>query len=45
MFKEKFQVIFARMNKINEARRAAYNMPNQAPFLFHEGEVCSSIHR
>ena len=40
-FKEKFQAIFARMNKINEARRAAYNMPNQAPVLFHDGEVCS----
>lgn len=41
MFKEKFQAIFTRMNKINEARRAAYNMPNQAPVLFH-GEVGSS---
>jgi hypothetical protein len=44
LFKEKFQAIYTRMNKINEARRAAYNMPNQAPVLFHEGEVCSSIY-
>ena len=40
LFKEKFQLIHARMNRINESRRAAYNMPNEAPALFHEGEVC-----
>ncbi|KAG9196200.1 hypothetical protein G6011_01321 [Alternaria panax] len=43
MFKEKFQIIFARMNKINEARRTAYNMPNQAPVLFHEGETLARL--
>ncbi|KAL1793536.1 hypothetical protein ACET3X_008518 [Alternaria dauci] len=43
MFKEKFQTIFARMNKINEARRAAYNMPNQAPVLFHDGETLARL--
>jgi hypothetical protein len=39
LFKEKFQAIYARMNKINGARRAAYAMPNQPPALIPEGEV------
>lgn len=41
MFKEKFQAIFARTNKINDARRMAFhNMANQPPTQFEEGEVC-----
>jgi hypothetical protein len=40
LFRDKFQAIFSRMNKINEARRTAYNMANQTPASFQEGEVC-----
>ena len=48
MFKDKYHAIFTRMNKINEARRAAYNMPNLPPVMFHDGEVrkhCHSKHK
>lgn len=44
LFKEKYQILYMRVNKINEARRAAYNMPYQAPVLFDDGEVCLPIH-
>ncbi|KNG45107.1 hypothetical protein TW65_98124 [Stemphylium lycopersici] len=43
LFREKFQAIYTRMNSINEARRAAYKMPNQAPVLFHEGETVARL--
>ena len=39
MFKEKFQAIYARQNKINEARRVAFHMPSQPLAQFHEGQV------
>lgn len=45
LFREKFQLIHARMNRINEARRAAYNMPNKVQALFHEGEVSLNLGR
>ena len=45
LFREKFQLVHARMNRINEARRAAYSMPNKAPALFHEGEVSLNLGR
>ncbi|KAF1850851.1 uncharacterized protein K460DRAFT_240045, partial [Cucurbitaria berberidis CBS 394.84] len=43
MFKEKFQAIFARKDKINDARRAAYNKPQQPPVKFHEGETLARL--
>lgn len=43
MFKEKFLAISTRKNKINDARQAAYNTPQQAQVqLFHDGEVRES---
>jgi hypothetical protein len=41
MFKDKFQAIFSRMNRINEARRTAHKMAEQAPAPapFYEGQV------
>lgn len=39
MFKDKFLAILARKNKINEARRAAYNMPKQPPAPIVEGKT------
>jgi hypothetical protein len=39
MFKNKYMAILMRVNKINEARRAAYNMPNLPPVMFHDGAV------
>jgi hypothetical protein len=39
MFKKKYLAIFTRVSKINEARRAAYNMPHLPPVMFHDGEV------
>lgn len=39
LFKQKFQAIYTKMNKINEARRAAYAMPIQPPPMLPEGEV------
>jgi hypothetical protein len=44
LFKKKFHTIYTRMKKINEARRAAYSMPTQAPVLFNDGEVCLSAY-
>ncbi|KAL6164822.1 hypothetical protein ACJQWK_09544 [Exserohilum turcicum] len=43
LFREKFQAIHARMTKINEARRAAYNMPAQEPTLVCEGETIARL--
>ncbi|KAF1934574.1 hypothetical protein EJ02DRAFT_439768 [Clathrospora elynae] len=43
MFKEKFRAIFAKMNKINEARRAAHSMPNLVQMQFEEGETLSRL--
>ncbi|CAO2649620.1 Nn.00g070050.m01.CDS01 [Neocucurbitaria sp. VM-36] len=43
MFKEKFQAIFARKNKINDARRVAYNIPNQPLARFYEGETLARL--
>lgn len=39
MFREKFHIILARENKINEARRAAYSMPKQPVPQLLEGKV------
>ena len=39
MFKDKFQAVFARLTKINEARRAAFNLGGQEMAKFSEGEV------
>lgn len=47
MFKEKFQCVLARLNRINETRRVAYNAPLQASVQFRDGEVSlvgTSIH-
>ena len=41
LFKAKYKAIHARMEKINEARRVAYNMLNHPPAKFEEGEVRS----
>ncbi|KAI4618720.1 hypothetical protein J4E80_005323 [Alternaria sp. BMP 0032] len=43
LFKEKYQILYIRVNKINEARRAAYNMPSQAPLLFDDGESLTRL--
>ncbi|KAI4944605.1 hypothetical protein J4E91_008609 [Alternaria rosae] len=43
LFKEKYQVLYMRVNKINEARRAAHNMPYQAPVLFDDGESLTRL--
>lgn len=40
LFKAKYKAIHARMEKINEARRVAYNMLDHPPARFEEGEVC-----
>lgn len=40
LFRDKFHAINSRMNKINGARRTAYNMANRAPTPVHDGEVC-----
>jgi hypothetical protein len=42
MFRDKFQAIFTRMNRINEARRTAHKMADQAPSPFYEGQVCEN---
>ncbi|KAI2487843.1 hypothetical protein Ptr902_01976 [Pyrenophora tritici-repentis] len=44
LFKEKFQSIYARKHRLNEARRAAYKMVNQPPTLSHEGESLLRLH-
>ena len=41
LFKDKYKAIHARMEKINEARRNAYNMMNHPPARFEDGEVCT----
>jgi hypothetical protein len=41
LFKEKYKAIHARMEKINEARRVAYNMLDHPPARFEDGEVCT----
>ena len=41
LFKAKYKAIHARMEKINEARRNAYNMMNHPPARFEDGEVCT----
>jgi hypothetical protein len=41
LFKAKYKAIHARMEKINEARRVAYNMLDHPPAKFKEGEVRS----
>lgn len=43
LFKEKFNAIQFKMNKINEARRMAYTMAGKTPISAPEGEVCLSI--
>jgi hypothetical protein len=43
LFKTKYKAIHARMEKINEARRVAYNMLNHPPARFIDGEVCSRL--
>ncbi|KAI4678084.1 uncharacterized protein J4E88_006603 [Alternaria novae-zelandiae] len=43
LFKEKYQILYMRVNKINGARRAAYNMPYQAPVLFDDGESLTRL--
>lgn len=45
MFKDKFQAILARQNKINEARRVAFNTPVQPLTHFHEGQVSHDCSR
>lgn len=42
LFKAKYKAIHARMEKINEARRVAYNMLNHPPARFEDGEVSAS---
>lgn len=39
LFKAKYQAIYTRMEKINEARRVAFNMMDHPPARFEEGEV------
>ena len=39
LFKAKYKAIHARMEKINEARRVAYNMLDHPPAKFEDGEV------
>lgn len=41
LFEAKYKAIHARMEKINEARRVAYNMLDHPPAKFEEGEVRS----
>ena len=41
LFKAKYKAIHARMEKINQARRNAYNMMNYPPAKFEDGEVCT----
>lgn len=40
IFKEKIGLIMTRVNKYNEARRAAYDSPVIVPFRFASVEVC-----
>lgn len=42
LFQTKYKAIHARMEKINEARRVAYNMLDHPPAKFEDGEVSSS---
>lgn len=39
MFKDKYRAILARVNKINDARKAAYKKPMRAPTPLRDGEV------
>lgn len=39
LYKAKYKAIHARMEKINEARRVAYNMLDHPPAKFEDGEV------
>ncbi|EUC42699.1 hypothetical protein COCMIDRAFT_102806 [Bipolaris oryzae ATCC 44560] len=39
LFRNKFHAIYSQMNKINGARRAAYDMANRAPTPVHDGET------
>lgn len=39
LFRAKYKAIHARMEKINEARRVAYNMLDHPPARFEDGEV------
>ncbi|KAJ4341559.1 hypothetical protein N0V95_007177, partial [Ascochyta clinopodiicola] len=43
LFKTKYKAIHARMEKINEARRVAYNMLNHPPAKFEEGECFKKL--
>jgi len=39
LFKTKYKAVHARMEKINEARRVAYNMLSHPPAKFEDGKV------
>ncbi|KAJ4989396.1 hypothetical protein SVAN01_05121 [Stagonosporopsis vannaccii] len=43
LFKTKYKAIHARMEKINEARRVAYNMLDHPPAKFEDGETLSRL--
>ncbi|KAF2128406.1 hypothetical protein P153DRAFT_397482, partial [Dothidotthia symphoricarpi CBS 119687] len=43
LFKGKVEAIFARRNRINEARRVAYNMPSVPAAQFQEGETLARL--
>ncbi|EUC33877.1 hypothetical protein COCCADRAFT_94781 [Bipolaris zeicola 26-R-13] len=43
LFRDKFHAIYSRMNKINEARRTAYNMANRAPTPVHDGDTLTRL--
>jgi hypothetical protein len=45
LFKVKYKAIHARMEKINEARRVAYNMLGHPPAKFEDGEVRFETHK
>ncbi|KAF3053293.1 hypothetical protein E8E11_009823 [Didymella keratinophila] len=43
LFKAKYKAIHARMEKINEARRVAYNMLDHPPAKFEDGETVARL--
>ncbi|KAF1362086.1 hypothetical protein EJ07DRAFT_175300 [Lizonia empirigonia] len=43
LFKAKYKAIHARMEKMNEARRVAYNMHDHPPAKFEEGETIARL--
>ncbi|KAL6703129.1 hypothetical protein ACN47E_010191 [Coniothyrium glycines] len=43
MFKEKYQAVLARVNRINEARRAAHKLAAQVPRHFEDGKTLARL--